>query len=162
MVSFGVIPAGISDWQVVEVAAEDRLVDPQRPVDVQPGRGAVEIALGVLEVDPDLLVRPADAVDRVDEVHVPGRTAELAVGRRLQPGIALHPHGVGDRRVLDVAQLRVVDLPGGRPGAGVEQRSGRSRLPTWSARNGGLVRRVTWLSFARRRVDAWQSNTAAP
>ena len=62
-----------------------------------------------------------DAVDRVDEVHVPRRAAELPVGRRAQADVLLHLDDVRDRLVLYPAELGVVDLAGGVPGAGVEQ-----------------------------------------
>ena len=53
-----------------------------------------------------------DAAELVDEVHVPGRTAELAVGRGPQADVFLHPYDVGDGRVLDGAQVIVGDLAG--------------------------------------------------
>jgi hypothetical protein len=89
---------------------------------VQPGGRVVEAAVGVLEVDDDVLVgHLRDAVDGIDEVHVPRRAAELAVGRRPQADVALHADDVGDGLVLYPPELRVLDLPGGVPGAGVEE-----------------------------------------
>ena len=102
MVSFGVIPSGATDCEVVEGGAEDRLLDPHRAVDDESGRGEVEVAVGVVEVHLDLLVGTADALDLVDEVHVPRRTTELAVGHRLEPGILLQAYDVRDRGVLGV------------------------------------------------------------
>jgi hypothetical protein len=51
---------------------------------------------------PGLLLDP---VELVDEVHVPGGPAELAVGRALEAEVFLHAHDVGDGSVLDRAQL---------------------------------------------------------
>ena len=63
--------------------------------------------------------RLADAVELVDEVHVPRRAAELAVGRRPQAGVAPAARTTSrDRLVLDRAQLGVVDLAGGVSGRG--------------------------------------------
>src|SRR5262249_52062522 len=57
----------------------------------------------------------------VDEVHVPGGAAELAVGRRSQPGVLLHPDDLGDRLVLNGAQLGGGDLARGEVSAGIQQ-----------------------------------------
>jgi hypothetical protein len=48
----------------------------------------------------DVLARRADPAELVDEVHMPGGSAELAVGRGLQPGVALHRHRRPDCRIL--------------------------------------------------------------
>ena len=63
----------------------------------------LDVALGVVELDRQVARRLGDAVERVDEVHVPGGAAELAVGDRLQPDLLLHAHDVADRLVLDRA-----------------------------------------------------------
>ena len=49
------------------------------------------------------------AAEPVDEVHVPGRAAELAVGGRAQADVLLQLDRVADRVVLDRAQLFGVD-----------------------------------------------------
>ena len=52
-------------------------------VDVHPREDRVDVALVAVEVDGHLLLgHPRDAAELVDEVHVPGGAAELAVGRR--------------------------------------------------------------------------------
>ena len=84
-----------------EVVAEDRLAEADPAVDVHRGRGELDRAFLVAELDLQLARRLADAVERVDEVHVPRGAAELAVGRRLEPGLALKAHHVSDRVVLD-------------------------------------------------------------
>src|SRR5581483_488760 len=65
------------------------------------------------ELDGDVAGLLRDPVELVDEVHVPRRAAELAVGRRLQPDLLLLPHDLADRLVLDAPQLVVVDAAGG-------------------------------------------------
>ena len=54
-----------------------------------------------------------DTAEPVDEVHVPGGAAELAVGGRLQTDVLLHRDHIADRVVLDHAQLLVGDASGG-------------------------------------------------
>src|SRR5215212_7330883 len=46
-----------------------------------------------------------DATELVDEIHVPGGAAELAVGGGPEPYLLLHPHDLPDRLVFDAAQL---------------------------------------------------------
>ncbi len=54
-----------------------------------------------------------DPPELVDEVHVPRRAAELAVGGRLETELLLQGHGLADGRVLRGAQpLRVEDAVG--------------------------------------------------
>jgi hypothetical protein len=65
---------------------------------------------------------PHDAAELVDEVHVPGSAAELAVGGGAQPGIFLHLHGFADRLVLDRAQLVTIDATRGVVITGLKQR----------------------------------------
>ena len=94
-------------------------------------------ALLVAHLHGQLFVGLVDAVDLVDEVHVPRGAAELAVGGGLQADLLLHAHHVADGLVLDGAQL----VGGaGRLGAPRADSRGASRLPTWSARNGGVSR----------------------
>jgi hypothetical protein len=75
----------------------------------------------VPELDRQVAGRSADAADLVDEVHVPGRAAELAIGRRLEADLFLHRDHVLDGRVLDFPQPGGVDLAGSELGAGTEQ-----------------------------------------
>ena len=115
----GRLPLPHDRAQVGEVGTEDRFVDRERRVDVQPGRAPLDRAVGVPEPDHGALVGdPTDARDRVDEVHVPGGAAQLAVGRSPQADLRLHPDDVGDGLVLDGAQLRRVDLSGCEARAG--------------------------------------------
>ena len=72
-------------------------------LDSQPLAGRFDGAYGVLAA--------AHALQLVDEVHVPRRAAELAVRRRPQPDVGLHPHHVPDGVVLDRAEFVGVDRP---------------------------------------------------
>ena len=62
-----------------ERVAEDRLRDADLPVDAQGGSHELDVALLAPERDLHLVVRGGDPVERVDEVQVPRRPAELAV-----------------------------------------------------------------------------------
>ena len=89
-----------------------------------------DAAAAVLELDREVGGELLDAAELVDEVHVPGAAAQLAVGRRLQADGLLHAHALADGVVLDPAQLVRVDRPGGVIGTRLQKRGGRSRLPT--------------------------------
>ena len=116
----GGLPHGLGEER--ERVAEDRLAERHLVVHPQRGGLEVQVALGVAEVHLQLLVGAADALELVDEVHVPRGTSQLAVRGRLQAGVALQADDLGDRLVLDLAQGVRVDLPGGVPGPGLEQR----------------------------------------
>ena len=98
--------------QEAEVVAEDRLRDAELAVDVQRRRRELDVALLVVEGDGDVAGLLRDPVELVDEVHVPGGAAELAVGRRTQPDLLLLAHGLPDRVVLDPTELGGVDPAG--------------------------------------------------
>ena len=147
IVSFGIAVVTI-DFRNVEVVAEDRVLerDPARRR-CSAGRLNSMSPLGVVELRPHARSSACViAAELVDEVHVPRAAAELAVGRDLEADVLLHPHRVADRLVLDGAQLVGVDRARRRARSrACSSSGGRSRLPTWSARNGGSVR------FAMRR-----------
>ena len=88
------------------------MVQVELAVHVQRGRGPLDGAGRVAELHGQVAGGVADAAQLVDEVHVPGRAAELAVGGRLQAEPLLHRDGIGDRVVLDGPQLRRVDAAG--------------------------------------------------
>ena len=142
--------------QELKGVAEDRLRDAELAVDVQRRGRELDVALLVVELHGDVAGFLRDAVELVDEVHVPGRAAELAVGRCLQADVLLLADDLADRLVLDLAQRVGVDAPARRSPRALDGASGgRSRLPTWSARNGGFVRGpvavrlgVCWLTGA--------------
>ena len=143
MVSFGV--AVVADRpQELEGVAEDRCSSSRiRLVDLQrrPTSNS-SVAVVVVERAPAmLLVGPADAAELVDEVHVPGRTAELAVGRGPQTDVCLHraPRR-GSPSSSTARSSSSLISPAARSSRASSNAGGRSRLPTWSARNGAVVR----------------------
>ena len=85
----------------LEVLAEDRLRDAQLALDVESGRRELDLAVLVHELDRDVSGLVRDPVELVDEVHVPGGAAELAVRGRAQADLLLHPDRLADRLVLD-------------------------------------------------------------
>ncbi len=64
-------------------------------------------AVGLPDGDRDVRL---DAAELLEEVDVEIGAAEFAVGDRLQAGVLLHLHDLGDRAILDRAQLRRRDL----------------------------------------------------
>ena len=148
IVSFGVAPCR-RDRRKAKSSPKIVSLDAELAVDAHRGRRELDVALGVVELDRQVAGRLLDAVELVDEVHVPRGAAELAVGGRLQADVLLHAHHVADRVVLDRAQLVGVDPALGVVLARRSSSGGRSRLPTWSARYGGEVRR-SWLHQSRR------------
>jgi hypothetical protein len=78
-------------------------------IDSQRGRREVERAPVVEELHVQPLVGLGDAVELIDEIHVPRGAPELSVGRRLQTDVVLHGDDIADRRVLDLAQCGVAD-----------------------------------------------------
>ena len=129
------------------------------------------IAAGVHSMSPSALWnltfrlpgRLLDAAELVDEVHVPGRAAELAVGGRAQADVLLQLDRVADRVVLDARSSSASILSLAKSSRAFSSAGGRSRLPTWSARYGGVsraamagtvpvrpCRSATWPSSSRR------------
>ena len=141
IVSFGVAVVTVS-LQERERVGEDRLLEPDRPVDPQRGRGELDRPCVVAELARACVSSAwRDAAELVDEVHVPGGAAELPVGGRLQADLLLHPHDLADRRRPRRRAAPRRDPAGREVGSGPRAaRAGRSRLPTWSARNGGWSR----------------------
>jgi hypothetical protein len=65
-----------------------------------------------------------DAVEAPEEIEMPPRAAEFAVGDRLQAALLLLPYDAFDLAVLDRLQRRRVDLAFGELRAGLLQRRG--------------------------------------
>jgi hypothetical protein len=99
--------------QRLEVLAEDGLLQADLAFDLERRRGELDGAGWVAELDLQVLRCSRDTAEPVDEVHVPGGAAELAVGGRLQTDVLLHRDHIADRVVLDHAQLLVGDASGG-------------------------------------------------
>ena len=121
MVSLGRMAGRELGGPVAQVAnASPKMVWPSRTRSwtLERGRLEVQVALGVVEVHEQLLVGAVDALELVDEVHVPGGPPELPVGDALQPKIALHGDDLVDAPVLDLTQRLGVDPPGLVVGSG--------------------------------------------
>ena len=102
-----------------ERLTEDGVLDPHPSVDAHRRRGVVVFALLVAEAHMDALALDlAHAAELIDEVHVPRRAPELAVGGALQADVALEGDRIADRVVLDRAQLGRIDAPRLVVGAG--------------------------------------------
>ena len=85
-----------------------------------------------------------DAVEILEEIELPPGAAEFAVGRKLEPDLLLLPDDFLDLAILDLLKLRRGQSRPWRASTRASlSAAGRNRLPTWSARNGGLVRAVT-------------------
>ena len=125
---------------------------------VRPGHAelAGDLDAFVARVRPPAKAMPAvhdvllGAVEAPEEIEMPPRAAELAVGDRLQADVLLLLDDALDLAVLDRLQRVGRDLAlGALAPAPHGCDLGRSRLPTWSARNGGLVRCIHSLCHAR-------------
>src|SRR4029077_4724433 len=92
-----------------ECVGEDRVHDAKLAVDVDGGRGELDIPGGVVELYGQVAGGLGYAAQGVDEVHVPGRAAELAIGGRLQADLLLHLDRGGNHLVLDRRQVSGAD-----------------------------------------------------
>ena len=127
--------------QEAEIVAEDRLREPTLPVDVQ--RGGVNSTSPSSLWKRTVIARPrSDPVELVDEVHVPGAAAKLAVGGRLEAGVLLQPTASRIASSSAARSAGASSSPRGERSRARSSSGGRSRLPTWSARKGGFVLRT--------------------
>ena len=90
----------------------------RREADLAVDLDALGLGLHALELDAVVELHDVDAVEESEEVEVPPRAAELAVGGQLQPGILFAHDEVGDRRILDPGEGVGVDRPFGVLGTG--------------------------------------------
>ena len=103
IVSFGV-PAR-ARLQEIEVVAEDAAVEREAAFDLEARGREIHIALVAVKVHGDVLLNLAHAADLVEEVHVPGRAAEFAVGDALQAQLFLQFHDIANGDVFGLAQI---------------------------------------------------------
>ena len=172
IVSFGVCPSATQDCRNSKASPKIVFDSADAAVDVQRRRARTRSSpCCVAELHVQRLVgRLGDAVERVDEVHVPRRAAELAVGRRAQADVALQRT---TSRIASSSMPRSSSASIGRRRGRSRARSssgGRSRLPTWSARNGGVSRSairsgsgasVCWTVIQRSSVNSSSAARAA-
>jgi hypothetical protein len=122
-----------------EILAEDRLVEAELAADPMRGRAEFDRARLVLELDVQAMVAVADPADLVEKIHVPGAAAHFAVGDPPETEVALQLDRVADRLVLGARSSAAEIRPASRSARAFSNSAGRSRLPTWSARNGGVA-----------------------
>ena len=113
-----------------------------------------EVALGVVEDTLQFLLYLFHAGDLVDEVHVPGRTPELAVGDRVQPDILLELDDVADGVVFACPQLVFRDGAASCVFPGLQQ----AFRPEQAA---DVVRPERWLVTSRQGIPPRRSDTCA-
>src|SRR5205823_2768523 len=97
--------------QEAERLGEDDVLQADRPIDPEGGRGELQGARLIAEPDGEALLAPADATELVDEVHVPGGPPELAVGGGPKPDVFLHGYDRPDRLVLGGPKLLTRQVP---------------------------------------------------
>jgi hypothetical protein len=83
------------------------------------------------------------AVKAPEEIEMPPGAAELAVGDGVKSDFLLLPDDVVDLAVFDLFSCAALSPPLACFARASWTALGRSRLPTWSARNGGLVRFIS-------------------
>ncbi len=88
-----------------EVVAEDAVVQVQRARDAQRRRIELDVALVVVELDIESILRPRYTAHLVQEIHVPGAAAKFTVGDSFQPDVLLQAHDLANGRILCLAQL---------------------------------------------------------
>ena len=98
-------------FQEIEVVAEDAAVEREPAFDLEPRGREIHIALVAVKVHGDVLLDLAHAADLVEEIHVPGRAAELAVGDALQAQLFLQLHDVANGDVFGLAQIGGAQAP---------------------------------------------------
>jgi hypothetical protein len=87
------------------------------------------------------------AVKTPEEIEMPPRAAELAVGDRLQPHVLLLLDDALDLAVFDVLQRCGADLAFGALGPRLMDRCGTQQAADMVGAEGGLVRFIFGFSF---------------
>ena len=107
MVSFGVACA--TDFKKRKIVAEDAFVELELALDLQGGGGEFDHALIVAELHFHVVLHLGGAAHLVEEIHVPGGAAELAVGDAFQAEVFLPADNVTDGLVFNAAQVGLAD-----------------------------------------------------
>jgi hypothetical protein len=79
-----------------------------------------------------------NAVEPPEEIEVPPRSPQLSIGDAAQPQFSLLRDDALDLSILDGLQARGIERAFRVAATRRLERGGRSKLPTWSARNGGV------------------------
>ena len=109
MVSFARAACPDRRFEKGKIVAENGLVERELAADPVRGWAELDRAGFVLELDVEAMVTVGDPADLVEEIHVPGAAAHLAVGDALEPQPLLQRDPVADRLILGRAQRRRVD-----------------------------------------------------
>ena len=144
--SFGV-PFVVTDCRYSKWSPKIVLLTPILPSTVSAAGVNSMTPVRVLELDVHVVRRARDAVELVDEVHVPRPAAQLAVGDRLQAQVLLEAHDVlGSRRPRRRAARRRRSCrpcgprgPGGAPAGAAGCRRGRRGTGARCVRTRGLL-----------------------
>ena len=92
-----------------KVVAENAFVELELALDPQGGGGEFDHALLVAKLNFDVVLHLGGAAHLVQEIHVPGSAAELAVGDSFQAQVLLPADHVADGLVFDAAQIGWAD-----------------------------------------------------
>jgi hypothetical protein len=140
--------------QVLEVGELDVLRVAHLVDDADHRRGQFLGAIGLSDGDRDVGLHAAELFQEVD---VEVGAAELAVGDGLQPHVGLELHDLGDRAVLDLAQLGGRDLALGLLLARLQQVGRAQEAADVVGAEGGIEAHV----FCLLRVGKWTAPTVA-
>src|SRR5690242_11293269 len=128
----------------------------RREVDLAVHVQALGLGLRALELQALRHAHQFDAVELREEIVVPPRAAELAVGHRLQANRFLLGNELADLRVLDRLEIHRADLPGQPLGARLlDRRAAQQAADLVSAerRLGALAHAGTPRAL---RIDRWK------
>ena len=120
MVSLG---TAVVTWSRRKMKASAKIVSTMRSLpSIRIEAGVNSISPGrVAELHGQVAGGLGHAAEGVDEVHVPGGAAELAVGGRLEADLLLHRDRAGDLLVLDRRQVSRGDPARGEVVTGLQQ-----------------------------------------
>ena len=107
MVSFGVACA--TDFRNAKSSPKMHLSSVELALDVQGSGGEFDHALIIAELHFHVVLHLGRAAHLVEEIHVPGSAAELAVGDPFQAQIFLPADNVADGLVFNAAQVGFAD-----------------------------------------------------
>ena len=139
---------------------EPKILDMRMPREPDLADDADTLGLGLDagKLDPGAGRIQLNAVEALVEIELPPRAAELTIGRELETDVFLLLMTAMISRSSIARSAASVSSPVTRLARASFSARGRSKLPTWSARNGGVVRWVMAipppLSCPRRRASS--------